>query len=269
MNEVLYKSIGFLKRNRNLIFQFIKRETINRYKGSQLGFAWTILTPLLMLLVYTFVFGEVFQAKWKTDSTSTIEFAIIIFCGLSTFNIFSEVVARSPYLITSNSNYVKKIVFPLETFPIITLGSALVSAVINYLLVIVFQAVLGGGITWTVLLLPIVILPVVMFSLGLSWFLSSLGVFLRDIGQVIGIAVQALMLLSPILYSVDIIPERFRWFYNLNPITHFVEDVRSIIIWGHVPALKPFLIECAVCGVVAVLGLIWFRKTKQGFADVL
>lgn len=266
---MVLRGIKYLKRNKNIILQFVKRETISRYKGSQLGFAWSVITPLLMLTVYTFVFGEIFQAKWKTESTSTIEFAIIIFCGLTTYNLFSEVISRSPQLIVSNTNYVKKVVFPLETFPIIALGSALVNAIINYLLVILFQLFLGGGISWTILLLPLVILPTILLTLGLAWFLSSIGVFLRDIGQIIGIAVQALMLLSPILYSIDVIPDNFKWFYYINPITYFVEDIRNVIVWGRIPDPVTFLIELIICSLVSILGLIWFRKTKQGFADVL
>jgi len=258
----------YAKRNKGIVLQFIKRETISRYKGSFLGFMWSILTPLFMLVVYTFVFGEIFQAKWNMQS-NRVEFAMIVFCGITTYNIFAEVIARSPSLIIQNTNYVKKVVFPLEVFPIIATGTALVNASINYALLIVFILFVTGGLSWTVLLLPFALLPVVLFTTGLSWGLSALGVYVRDISHVIGICVQALMLLSPIFYSIDIIPDRFLWFYYANPITYFVEDMRSILIWGEIPRVNVYLIELLFAAVFFVAGLIWFRKTKQGFADVV
>lgn len=260
---------NYIRRNKNIILQFIKRETISRYKGSYLGFLWTILTPILMLLVYTFVFSEIFQAKWGSGSGNKLEFAIIVFCGLTTFNIFSEVIARSPSLVINNANYVKKVVFPLEVFPLIAVGTALVNASINYALLIVFYLIFMQSISWTILLLPLALVPMVIFSVGLSWFLSSLGVYLRDIGHVIGIAVQALMLLSPILYPIDVIPDEFQWFYQINPITYFVEDIRKVLVWGEVPDLGVYVVQLMAALIIFIAGLVWFRKTKHGFADVL
>jgi len=258
----------YAKRNRRIVIQFIKRETISRYKGSFFGLLWSVLTPLFMLVVYTFVFGEIFQAKWHTQS-SRLEFAMIIFCGLTTFNIFGEVISRSPNLIVQHTNYVKKVVFPLEVFPIIAVGTALVNAAINFGLLILFIMVTTGGLSWTVLLLPLALLPLLLFTTGLSWVLSALGVYIRDISHVISIGVQALMLLSPIFYSVDVIPERFVWFYQANPITHFVEDIRSILIWGKIPQINSFLMELLLGAFIFLIGIIWFRKTKHGFADVV
>jgi len=248
--------------------QFVKRETISRYKGSFLGFLWSVLTPLFMLVVYTFVFGEIFQAKWHTQS-SRVEFAMIVFCGLTTFNIFAEVISRSPNLIIQNGNYVKKVVFPLEVFPIIALGTALVHAAINYGLLILFVLVATGGLSWSVLLLPAALIPILLFTTGLAWVLSALGVYIRDISHVIGIGVQALMLLSPIFYSMEIIPERFVWFYYINPITYFVEDIRNILIWGKPVQFDVYMMELLIGTLIFAAGLIWFRKTKPGFADVV
>ncbi|TKJ86649.1 sugar ABC transporter permease [Paenibacillus sp. CFBP13512] len=266
---MISKAKNYFKRNRNIVVQFVKRETASRYKGSYLGFLWSVLTPLLMLIVYTFVFGEIFQAKWHAESTNKLEYAVIIFAGLTTYNLFSEVVGRSPFLILSNTNYVKKVVFPLEVFPVIAVGSALVNAAINFVLIAIFTVIVNHTLHWTVILLPIVILPLLFFTLGVSWLLSALGVFLRDIGQVIAIVIQALMLLSPILYSVDTIPLKFRWFYYLNPITYFVGDIRNVMIWGKVPILSIFVLELLVSIIICVVGLFFFRKTKHGFADVM
>ncbi|MFD0716761.1 ABC transporter permease [Paenibacillus sp. GCM10027626] len=261
--------LSYIARNKNIVLQFIKRETISRYKGSYLGFLWTILTPIFMLCVYTFVFSEIFQARWHSGSTNKVEFAIIIFCGLSTMTVFTEVISRSPSMIISNTNYVKKVVFPLEMFPVIALGTALVNAVINFTLLIIANFLLLGMIHWTLLLLPIIILPLIFYTVGFSWILSSLGVYIRDIGQFIGVAVQALMLLSPIFYSVEVIPKQLLWFYQLNPATHFIDDVRQILLFGKIPALDGFLIQLLISGFICFVGLMWFRKTKHGFADVL
>jgi lipopolysaccharide transport system permease protein len=214
------------------------------------------------------VFGEIFQAKWNMQSSRT-EFAMIVFCGLTTYNIFAEVIARSPNLIIQNTNYVKKVVFPLEVFPIIATGTALVNAMINFILLVIFVLFTTGGLSWTVLLLPFALLPVVLFTTGISWGLSALGVYIRDISHVIGISVQALMLLSPIFYSIDVIPDRYLWFYYINPITYFVEDMRSVLIWGEIPRVDKYLLELSFTAIVFVAGLIWFRKTKHGFADVV
>jgi len=266
---MLKRMKNYLLVHRHLIIQLIKRETFSRYKGSYLGLLWTVLTPLLMLVVYTVVFSEIFQSRWHSDQTNKLEFAIIVFCGLATFNIFSEVVSKSPSLILSNVNYVKKVVFPLEILSLVAIGAALVNAAINYSLIILFALLFMNTLNWTIVLLPFVLLPIILFSLGMSWFLSSLGVYLRDIGHVIGIIVQALMLLSPIFYSLDIIPNNLKWFYYINPIVYFVEDARKILIWGVIPDIGVYIIQVIIALLVCIFGLFWFIKTKKGFADVL
>jgi lipopolysaccharide transport system permease protein len=220
-------------------------------------------------MVYTFVFSEIFQAKWGGGSTNKLEFAVVIFCGLTTYNLFGEVISRAPSLVLSNPNYVKKVVFPLELFSIISVGSTLVTASINFGLVMIFAILFLKSLSWTVLLLPLLIVPLLLLSLGMSWILSSLGIFLRDIGQIIGIVVQALSLLSPIFYSVSVIPEKFRWFYNLNPLTYYIENVRSVLLWGEIPQINGYIVQLIIAVIVCLLGLLFFRKTKSGFADVL
>jgi len=253
----------------NITIQFVKRETINRYKGSYLGFLWSFLIPIFMLIIYTFVFSEIFKARWNSENTNKLEFAIILFAGLSTFNIFAEVISRSPSLILGNVNYVKKVVFPLTVFPVIAMGSALVNGSISFVLLIIFKLIITSTIPWTALLLPFILLPLILMTIGLSWFLSSLGVFFRDINYVVGIAVQALMLLSPIFYSVDAIPEKFRIVYSLNPIAYFIEEVRNVLIWGVFPNVLNYSYELIISIIIFLLGFIWFRKTKKGFADVM
>ncbi|MFJ7736048.1 ABC transporter permease [Lysinibacillus sp. NPDC097287] len=270
MLDSVVTQIKYIFSQRSLINQFTRREISNRYKGSYLGMIWSFITPLMMLTIYTFVFSVIFQARWgTTGETSKVEFALILFTGLIVFNVFSEVVSSAPNLIIANSNYVKKVIFPLEILPIVALGSALFQTLISYLILLLAILVLTGTFYWTALLFPIIILPLLLISLGLAWFLASLGVYIRDIGQIISIAVPALMFMSPIFYPISSIPEEFQFIYSLNPITYVVEDMRRAIIWGQQPNWSWLIIEFFVGLVIAVLGYIWFKKTRKGFADVL
>lgn len=258
-----------LWRYRELIIQFAKRDVTGRYKGSYLGILWSFLTPLFMLLVFTFVFSVVFQARWGVGTGSKIEFALLLFCGLTTYNLFAECINRAPSLVLNNANYVKKVVFPLEILPVAALGSALVQAAISLFILVVGLVVLMGVFNWTLVFIPLVLLPIMLFTLGLSWFLASLGVYLRDIGQIVGVITQALMFLSPIFYPVSAIPEEFRPIFYWNPISYVVEDMRRIMVWGQMPDWNWLLLGTLIGSVVAILGHAWFQKTRKGFADVL
>lgn len=256
--------------NKSLIFQFIRREIEGRYKGSYLGVIWSFITPIFMIFIYTFVFSVVFQAKWGTSGeTNKVEFALILYTGLLIFNIFSEVVSRAPSLIISNTNYVKKVVFPLEILSIVSLGSALFQGFISLIVLVVSMLLLMGKIHLSLLLLPLILLPICLFSLGLSWLLASLGVYIRDIGQVINLIISSLMFISPIFYPLSAIPKELLFLYYINPITYVVEDARRIIIWGQLPHWD-WILYGLVIGIVAmVVGYLWFKKTRKGFADVL
>lgn len=255
--------------NKNLLNQFTKRDVIGRYKGSYLGLLWTFITPLLMLVIYTFVFSEVFKARWGTAGENKAEYALVIFTGLIVFNIFSEVVTRAPGLLVGNANLVTKVVFPLEIMPVAILGASLFHAAINFALLIVSLMLILGVLQWTLFLVPLVLLPLLLLSLGLGWILSSLGVYLRDLGQVIGIAMQAIMLMSPIFYPISSIPEKLRFIYYINPVSYVIEDMRRIVIWGEMPNWTWLCIGTAIGLLVCITGYTWFQKTKKGFADVL
>jgi len=270
MLSFLKRQLYYLFSQKSLINQFTKREISNRYKGSYLGVVWSFITPLMMLTIYTFVFSVIFQAKWSTgESTSKVEFALLLFTGLFVFNVFSEVVSRAPGLIISNTNYVKKVVFPLEILPIVALGSALFQAVISYVILLLAMLIFTGTFYWTALLFPIIILPLLLISLGLAWLLASLGVFIRDIGQIVSIVIPALMFMSPIFYPRTAIPEEFQLMYTLNPITYVVEDMRGAIVFGELPHWGILAIQCGIGLIIALIGYVWFKKTRKGFADVL
>jgi lipopolysaccharide transport system permease protein len=256
-------------RNRYLIQTSIQREVVGRYRGSFMGILWSFFNPVFMLSVYTFVFSVVFKARWHAGSDSKTEFALILFAGLMVYNLFAECVNRAPGLILANVNYVKKVVFPLEILSWVSLGAALFHATVSFLVWLIAYMLLFGLPHITVLLLPIVIFPLLLFIMGLSWWLAALGVYLRDISQIIGVITTALLFLSPIFYSASSLPERYQILLQLNPLTPVVELTRGVLFFGKQPDLNILIIYyfCSVC--VAWLGFAWFQKTRKGFADVL
>ncbi len=247
----------------------VKREVIGRYRGSFLGLLWSFVNPVLMLAVYTFVFGFVFKTRWGQGGTDKYEFTLVLFAGLIVFNLFSECISRAPGLILANVNYVKKVVFPLEILPMVALGSTLFHAAINLLVLLIFLVALGHGFSWVMLWLPVVLLPFLLLIMGLSWLLASLGVFVRDIGQFIGMALTVLMFMSPIFYPLSALPESLRGYLSFNPLTLVVEQVRNVLLWGQAPNLNALAIYSLIAIFVAWFGLFWFEKTRKGFADVL
>lgn len=254
---------------RNLLLEFTKREIAIRYKGSYLGILWSFLNPLFMLAVYTFVFGYIFKSKWNLQSDGQMTFAFILFSGLIPYNIFAEVFTRAPGLVINNANYVKKVVFPLEILPVAVLGSALFHACISSIILVLGVWLMLGKLYWTVIFLPLVLLPILFLSLGVGWFLSSLGTFIRDISQLVNILVSAIMFLTPIFYPLSSVPKVFLPLYMLNPLTPVVDNIRQIIIWGQMPDWTSLFLGILISLFIGFGGLIWFRKTKKAFADIM
>lgn len=261
--------LASLWRNRSLITASAKREVLGRYRGSVLGILWSFFNPLFMLAVYTFVFSVVFKARWGTGSDSKTEFALMLFAGLMMFNLFSECINRAPGLILSNVNYVKKVVFPLEILPFVTLLSALFQALISLGVWLLAYGLFFGVPHATVLYLPLIVLPFLLFIMGLSWVLASLGVYLRDVSQIIGVITTVLLFLSPIFYPASALPEDYRHLLYLNPLTPVVEMTRDVLYWSKTPDLVALSIFWVATAVIAWLGFAWFQKTRKGFADVL
>lgn len=256
-------------RNRSLIKSLAQREILGRYRGSFLGLFWSFFNPVFMLLVYTFVFSVVFKARWNAGSDSKTEFAMILFVGLMVFNLFSECVTRSPSLILNNVNYVKKVVFPLEILPMVAMTSALFHLVVSLFVWLLAYGVIFGLPHLSVLMIPIVLLPIILFTLGLSWGFASLGVYLRDLSQFLGIVVTVLMFLSPIFYPMASIPEPYQIYLSLNPLTPTIEMARQVLYLGDLPTLSTLSVYLGSGAVCAWLGFFWFQKTRKGFADVI
>jgi lipopolysaccharide transport system permease protein len=259
-----------LWRNRELIIQMTKREVVGRYKGSVLGILWSFLNPLLMLIIYTFVFSVVFKSRWSvsTDETKT-QFAIVLFVGMIVHGLFAEVINRAPALITSNVNFVKKVVFPLDILPSVAIGAALFHSLVSLGVLMIAFVLFNGYLNWTAIFIPFVLLPLIIFTLGVAWMLASLGVFLRDLGQTTGIITMVMLFFSPIFYPVTALPVELRPLMMANPLTLIIEQARAVLIWGHLPDWAGLGIYSLVALTMAWLGYIWFQKTRKGFADVL
>lgn len=256
--------------HRGIILQMAKRDVIGRYKGSVMGLLWSFLNPLFMLTVYTFVFSVVFKARWSAGGDeSRTQFAIILFVGMIVHGFFSEVINKAPLIILSNTNYVKKVIFPLETLPVISLLAALFHTCISLFVLLVAFVLFNGYLHWTIVFLPLVFFPLVIFCLGLSWILASLGVFLRDVSQTTVIITTVMMFLSPVFFPISALPAKYHIWIMLNPLTFIIEQARSVLIWGGMPNFLGLVLYSMGAAVVAWLGFVFFQKTRKGFADVL
>lgn len=255
--------------NRSLIQSLIKRDIAGRYRGSVMGLLWSFFNPLLMLAVYTIVFSVVFKARWPGGTESKTEFALVLFSGLMVFNLFAECINKAPTLIMGNINYVKKVIFPLEILPVVSLGAAFFHFVISFIVWVAVYLVFIGVPNLTVLLLPVAMVPLMLMTLGLSWLFASLGVFMRDVSQFVGVITTLLLFLSPIFYPLVALPEAFRPLMQMNPLTNIVEQTRDVMIWGKSIDWFDWSLQTVLSALVAWLGFAWFRKTRKGFADVL
>jgi lipopolysaccharide transport system permease protein len=256
-------------RYRELIVQMAKREVIGRYRGSIMGLLWSFFNPLLLLLIYTFVFGFIFKTRWGINTDNKTEFAILLFAGLIIYNLLAECLNRAPNLILSNTNYVKKVVFPLEILPWVTLGSALFHMLISIVILLLFFIIINHAIPWTAFYFPLVLLPFIFFIMGAMWFLAALGVFIRDISQIMGIITTGLLFMSPIFYPVTMLPAAYQHYLYLNPLTFIVEQTRAVLLLGNSPQWLAWGGYFIGGFLFASLGLWWFQKARKGFADVL
>ncbi len=259
-----------LWRNRSLVIALIKREVVGRYRGSMMGMAWSFFNPVLMLVIYTFVFSVVFKARWGNgvDESKSV-FAIVLFVGMIVHGLFAECINRAPSLILSNVNYVKKVVFPLEILPWVSFGSALFHGAISLVVLLAAQLILTHQLVWTALLFPFMLLPLVFATMGFAWLLAGLGTYIRDIGQITGMFTTVLMFLSPVFYPISALPVQYQTWLQLNPLTFIIEEGRNTLIFGKVPDIGQWGAMLMAGLLIAWAGFAWFQKTRKGFADVL
>jgi lipopolysaccharide transport system permease protein len=270
LNPILM--IRSLHKNRELIWNLTKREVKSTYQDSFLGALWPVIVPLMMLLIYTFVFSVVFQAKWSTSAgqeTPSGEFALVLFAGLTPFNFFSAVTMRAPSLILAVPNYVKKVVFPLEILPVVIVGAAFITSVINVGLILIGSLIVYRSFPLTFFLLPLAYIPLILIALGVGWFLSSLGVFVRDVSQAVNIVIQVLLFITPIFYSADQVPGALKFLVILNPLSPIIDSFRRVLIWNEVINWSTWGMATLLSALIALLGFAWFSATKKAFSDVM
>lgn len=259
-----------LRKNLSLWWQFTLRNVELRHKGSYLGFIWAVLNPLIMLALYVLVFGYIFGGKFGTvPGENAIDYGLGIFLGLALYNFASEVICVAPTVIADNANFVKKVVFPLEVLPASTAGAAVVHLLITLILVAVGAVCFGRGLPASAPLLLVVLVPLILGCLGLAWLFSALGVFLRDIRQVLPALTTGLMFASAIFYSHAKIPATAWMFLRFNPMIHAVENARALMLWGTPVHGYGLLYLYGTALLSLAFGWWTFRKLKPAFADVL
>ena len=219
--------------------------------------------------VYTIVFRGAFGMRWEREGESAFDFGLLLFSGLIVHALFAESVQRAPSLIVNHSNYVKKVVFPLEILVWTAVGTALFHASISGLVLILLYGLLHHSLHWTMLFLPFLLVPLAFVTIGVSWFLASAGVFVRDIGQASGPVMAVMLFLSPVLYPASAFPESYRALLYANPLTFLITQAQDILIWGKAPSWIGLGVYCVCSYFIAWLGLLWFQKTRRAFADVL
>jgi lipopolysaccharide transport system permease protein len=256
--------------HRFLLRQLVRKSVVTTYQGSMMGVAWIVVRPLLTLAIYGFCFGVVFQGRFfRQAEGGRLEFAMVLFVGLTIFSMLSEMLSAAPSLVVGNANFVKRVVFPLDLLVPAQLGSALVQMTMSAAVFLAVRAFLDPPLGWAALSVPVLILPYLMLTLGLAWFLASLGVFVRDLQQVVPLAITGLMFLSPLFYPVSAMPAALRSTIYLNPLTFVLESARNALFRNEWPDPIGLLVYFAVAASVMWLGWVWFEKTKKGFSDVL
>jgi lipopolysaccharide transport system permease protein len=265
--------IGLVRRlwgERVLVRQIGRRDVVSRYKGSYLGVLWSLITPLLMLAVYAFVFSVIFKSRWgNVGSQSQLTFALTLFCGLLAYNVFAEVVSRAPTLVVGNPSYVKRVVFPLEILPVAALFTAVVNMLPGAVVLLITWVAVYHSLSSTIWLAPLMLLPLCMISLGLGWLLASLGVFIRDIAHPVTVLVQVLLFMSGIFYPISALPAKYQHLLILNPLVSIIENIRRTALWGQWPVWRWWAIVTLGSLVLMQIGYYWFDRSRKAFADVL
>lgn len=246
----------------------IKREVLGRYRGSFFGLAWSLLSPLLMLGVYTFAFHELLGARWP-GTEGRQGFATMMFTGLIIHGLLGECLTRSPAAIAGSPNFVKRVVFPLTILPLVPVFTALFHASLSFLTLGAIVLLSGNKLSWTAIFLPLIVAPYVIFLCGLSWFMAAIGVYIRDVVQVSGMLSMAFLFLSPIFYPATAIPEQYKALADLNPITMIVEQARGALFMGNIPDWWGLGSYAAISLLAAMAGFWVFRSLRRGFSDVL
>ena len=254
---------------RELVAELVRSDIAGRYRGSMLGLLWSFASPLLLLAAFTFVFGTVLKTRWGGAVTTQGDFALVLFPGILLHALLAESFNRAPVIVTAVPNYVKKVVFPLELLPLVAVVTSGFHALIGFGVLAAALVLAHGMLPLTAVAVPVVVAPYLVLILGVTWFLAALGVYLRDIAQVIGLVTMLLMFLSPVFYPASALPESYRGWLAVNPLTLPLEATRGALIWGKWPDWSALGVYAIIAIAVAGAGYWWFQKSRKGFADVL
>ena len=265
--SMLKQMLGLIQ-HKQILFLLTSRDISARYRGSLLGRLWPLLHPLGQLLIYSFVFSIVLKIKFA-DNPSIGSFAIYFMAGLIPWSVFAESASRSTTTILENPNLVSKVVFPLEILPLVNVFSALSTQFLASVILLAASTLYLGKVHASILYMPLIVITLVAFSAGVSWFLGALGVFLRDTRHLVSLALQAGMYATPILYPAKSVPEAYKWVLIINPLAGIVEDFRRTLLEGLPPDWMRFAGYAGTSVLVAFIGLWFFLKTKRSFADVM
>lgn len=256
--------------HRELIVQLARRDVIGRYKGSLLGMAWSLLSPLFVLGVYTLFFTQVFHVRWETmESGGKGQYATALFAGLIIYTVFADCIARGTQLITTNANYVTKVIFPLDVLPWISSLTAIYHGMASLVVLAAFSLIFTGHIASTFLLFPVVFVPLMLLSTAAGWLLASLGVYARDVSQMTTLITLALLYTSPVFFPLEHASAGMRSIMLLNPLTFLIEQARRVLLWNELPDALGLAIYTAYCLLACWLAYVWFQRTRGGFIDVL
>jgi lipopolysaccharide transport system permease protein len=258
-----------LYRQRGLLGELVKQDFIGRYRGSILGVAWSLLNPLLMLAIYTTVFSVAFKARWGVGDESKVTFALVLFTGMIVHGFFAECINRAPGLIVGHPNYVKKVVFPLEILPCMALLSAFFHFLVSFVVLLLFCVLARTSVHSGVLLVPLIMLPLVLMTIGISWILASLGVYLRDLSQIVAMISTVALFLAPVFYPIESLPGTLQTLIHWNPITLPIIQLRDAILWDRPLRWDAWAWALGIGILLSYLGYWWFQKSRRGFADVL
>lgn len=267
--RLLMAPVSALIEHGHLTRQLARRDILGRYRGASFGLLWSLLGPLLMLVIYTIAFGKILGARWNQVSGDTAAFGMVLFVGILTHGFFAECLTRAPRLMVENANYVKRVVFPLHVLPWSAVLAALFHMLMNIVVFAALNLVIFGKFSPYIVLVPLVILPLVLFTVSVCLVFASLGVYIRDIGQATPVIATAMLFLSSAIVPVDTLPPRYQTIFHLNPLTFFIDQLREVALWGRLPDWTGLLIATLAGVVLLYLSHAWFRRTSKGFADVL
>lgn len=262
----------FLRRNHYLLFALVQRDVAGRYKGSVFGLLWSIVEPVILLAIYTLVFGCLFQLRLSYD-TSISAFSLYVFCGIVVWMAISEGINRCTTVIFENVSMVKKVIFPVEILPLQVILSGIIHQLIGLAVLMVGLILLGKGVFWTWLLFPLLVLPQLLLTAGIGWLVAGVTVFVRDIRHAVALGTVCWMFITPIFYPEDLLRTalggRFLFWLTINPAAALLHNYRRIFLLGLPPDWPMFCYLMGLGLVLFAIGWRWFNRSKKFFVDLI